>query len=229
METIGLIGGLTWHSTVDYYRLLNEEVNKKLGGYHAAKIFMCSEDFAEIKPLTEAEDWDALAAIMIHAAKTIENAGGCCVMIGANTMHKIADQVQDAVSIPVIHIAEAVAASVKQKQLKKVALLGTKYTMKLDFYKNKLAEHHIETIIPAEEDIDFINHSIYNEFSKGLFLPQTKKRYLDIIDELVKQGAEGIIAGCTEIPILIKQEDCSVPVFDTTYLHVMAAIDHATK
>lgn len=229
MKTIGLIGGLTWHSTVDYYRLLNEGANKKLGGYHAAKIFMSSVDFADIKPLTEAENWNALADIMIDAARKIENAGACCVMIGANTMHKIADEVQAAVSIPVIHIAEAVAGAVKEKKLKKVALLGTMYTMKLDFYKNILSNHAIETMIPGEPDMEYINTSIYNEFSKGLFLPETRKRYLEIIDKLVEQGAEGIIAGCTEIPILIKQEDCSAPVFDTTFLHVMAALDYATR
>ena len=227
MKTIGIVGGLTWHSTLDYYRLLNKEVNRRLGGYHAAKIILNSVDFAEIKVLTEKEDWDGIAVIMCNAARSIEAAGASCLMLGANTMHNIADKVIAFINIPLIHIADAVAIVIKNKSLKKVALLGTKYTMQMAFYKSILAKHGIETIIPSEEDIEYINKSIYVEFSKGIFLPETKKRYLHIIDELVIQGAEGIIFGCTEIPILVKQEDCGVPVFDTGYIHVMAAVDFA--
>ena len=229
MKTIGLIGGITWHSTLDYYRLLNEEMNNRLGGSHAAKIILNSLDFAEIKILTEQQDWDGIAVIMCKAAKAVEAAGADCLLIGANTMHNIADKVEPVINIPVIHIAEATAAEVKNKNLKTVALLGTKYTMQLDFYKNKLADQGISTIIPMSDDIEFINHSIYSEFSKGLFLPETKKKYLLIIDKLVKLGAEGIIFGCTEIPILIKQADCSVPVFDTAHIHSMAAVDFALQ
>ena len=227
MKTIGIVGGLTWHSTLDYYRLLNEEVNRRLGGYHAAKIILNSVDFAEIKVLTEKEDWDGIAVIMCKAALSVEAAGASCVMLGANTMHNIADKVIATINIPLIHIADAVAVAIKNKSLKKVALLGTKYTMQMSFYKDKLADRGIATIIPSQEDIGYINKSIYTEFSKGIFLPETKKRYLHIIDTLVKQGAEGIIFGCTEIPILVKQEDCSVPVFDTAYIHAMAAVDFA--
>ena len=212
MKTIGIVGGLTWHSTLDYYRLLNEEVNRRLGGYHAAKIILNSVDFAEIKVLTEKEDWDSIAVIMCNAARSIEAAGASCVMLGANTMHNIAD---------------VVALSIKNLSLKKVALLGTKYTMQMSFYKDKLTDHGIATIVPSEENIEYINKSIYLEFSKGIFLPETKKQYLHIIDTLVGQGAEGIIFGCTEIPILVKQEDCNVPVFDTAYIHTMAAVDFA--
>ena len=229
MKTIGIIGGLTWHSTLDYYRLLNEEMNARMGGYHAAKIILNSVDFAEIKVLTENQDWNGLTVIMCKAAKAVEAAGASCLMIGANTMHNIADEIQAAINIPVIHIAEATAAEVKNKNLKTVALLGTKYTMQLDFYKKKLADQGISTIIPMGDEIEFINHSIYSEFSKGLFLPETKKKYLFIIDKLVKLGAEGIIFGCTEIPILIKQADCSVPVFDTAHIHSMAAVDFALR
>ncbi len=227
MKTIGLIGGLTWYSTLEYYRLLNELMNKRLGGNHAAKIILNSVDFAEIKVLTEVQNWDGIAAIMCKAAKSIELAGADCLMIGANTMHKIADEIQAAVTIPVIHIGTATTATVKMAAIKKVALLGTKYTMQLDFYKAKLAANDIETIIPGDVDIEFINNSIYNEFSKGIFLLETKEEYLRIINLLIKQGAEGIILGCTEIPILIKPEDCAVPIFDTGLIHSMAAVDFA--
>ena len=228
MKTIGLIGGLTWYSTLDYYRLLNELTNKALGGAHAAKIILNSVDFAEIKVLTEKQDWGGIALIMCKAAKDIEAAGAHCVMIGANTMHKIADEIQAAITIPVIHIASAVAASIKKKGIKKIALLGTKYTMQMDFYKNKLATAGITVAVPNEEDIEFINNSIYNEFSKGIFLPERKLQYLQIIHTLIEKGSEGIILGCTEIPILVKQEDCSVPVFDTTFIHAEAAVKFAT-
>jgi aspartate racemase len=229
MKTIGLIGGLTWYSTLEYYRLLNELMNKRLGGNHAAKIILYSVDFEEIKILTEQQNWKGIAAIICSAAKSIELAGADCIMIGANTMHKIADEVQAAVKIPVIHIGVETAVIVQAASVKKVALLGTKYTMQLDFYTAKLAANNIETIIPNETDIEFINNSIYNEFSKGIFLPETKQQYLRIIDLLIKQGAEGVILGCTEIPILIKQEDCAVPVFDTGLIHSLAAIDFALQ
>jgi len=227
MKTIGLIGGLTWYSTLDYYRLLNELANKELGGTHAAKIILNSVDFGEIKVLTEKLDWDSIADIICKAAKIIESAGAGCLMIGANTMHKIADEVQAAVRIPVIHVADAVAVSIKAKNLKKVALLGTKYTMQLDFYKNRLAKAGIEVIIPNHADVEFINRSIYTEFSKGIFLQETKKQYLQIINTLMEKGARGVILGCTEIPILIKQEDCSIPVFDTAFIHADAAVKFA--
>jgi aspartate racemase len=227
MKTIGLIGGLTWYSTLDYYRLLNELMNERLGGVHSAKIILHSVDFAPIKVLTEQQDWKAIAEIICKAAQGIEMAGADCLMIGANTMHNIANEVQAAINIPVIHIAVATADAIKNKVLKKVALLGTKYTMQLPFYAAKLAEKQIETIIPAATDIEYINNSIYNEFSKGIFLPKTKQQYLQIIDTLIAQGAEGIIAGCTEIPILIKPEDCAVPVFNTALIHSMAAVDFA--
>lgn len=202
-------------------------VNKRLGGAHAAKVILNSVDFAEIKVLTEAQDWEGIAVIICKAAKSLEIAGADCIIIGANTMHKIAGEIQAAVTIPVIHIAAVTAAAIKNKGLKKVALLGTKYTMQLDFYKAKLAENGIETIIPGTTDIEYINNAIYNEFSSGLFLPETKAEYLRIIDILIEQGAEGIILGCTEIPILIKQEDCSLPVFDTAFIHAAAAVDFA--
>ena len=228
MKTIGIIGGLTWYSTLDYYRLLNELANKKLGGSHAAKIILNSVDFAEIEVLTKKQDWDSIAVIIGNAAKIVEAAGAGCLMIGANTMHRIADEVQSAITIPVIHISDAVAEAIKTKGLKKVALLGTKYTMQLDFYKTRLGAAGIDVTIPGDADVELINDSIYNEFSKGVFLPERKMQYLQIIQSLVKNGAEGVILGCTEIPILIKQEDCDVPVFDTTFIHAKAAVKFAT-
>ena len=227
MKTIGIIGGLTWVSSLDYYRLMNEMVNEKLGGSEAAKVILYSLNFGEIKKLTEAGDWNSIQYILISAAQKLEQAGADCILIGANTMHKLAAEVQAAINIPLIHVAEETAKVVSNKQLKMVALLGTKYTMQLDFYKDKLSADGIDTIIPCEEDIHYINNAIYSEMSKSLFLPETKTRFISIINELIHQGAEGIILGCTEIPLLIKQEDCPVPVFDTTNIHVRAAVEFA--
>jgi aspartate racemase len=229
MKTIGLIGGLSWLSTIDYYRLLNEMVNERLGGIEAGKIVIYSVNFGEIKTLTEADRWDDIERLMCEAARKLEEAGADCLLIGANTMHRIADAIQAAVSIPVLHVAEEAGKEIKKKGLTNVALLGTKYTMQLDFYKNKLAAQGINTIIPGEEEIAFINHAIYNEMGKGVFLPETKARFLTIIDDLAKEGAQGIVLGCTEIPILVKQADCSVPLFDTTRIHSAAAVDFALR
>ncbi len=226
-KTIGLIGGLTWLSTLDYYRLLNQLTNEKLGGANSAKILMYSVNFEEIKMLTMADDWNGIASIMKTIAKKLENAGADCILLGANTMHKIAAEVQAAITIPLINIAEATATTIAAKGFKTVALLGTKYTMQLLFYTDKLAAQGIATIIPKQEDIDFVNASIYEEMGKGIFLPSTKEKYLTIINELTAQGAEGVILGCTEIPILIKQEDCAIPVFDTTLIHTTAAVNFA--
>ena len=227
MKAIGLIGGLTWHSSLDYYRMLNEMINEKLGGVEAGKIILYSLNFAEIKVLTEEGRWDEMAKIICDVAKKLEQAGADCILIGANTMHKIAGDIQQAVSIPVIHIAEVTAAQIKKHQLKTVALLGTKYTMQMDFFKNKLAERGITSIIPNEEGIEIINTAIYTEMGKGIFLPATKQKFLTIINQLIEKGAEGIILGCTEIPLLIKQEDCAVQVFDTDKIHSDAVVEFA--
>jgi aspartate racemase len=227
MKTIGLIGGLMWPSTIDYYKLLNQKVNERLGGVEAAKVIIYSVNFAEIKTLTEAGNWDAIASIIINAAQKLELAGADCILIGANTMHKIANEVQASISIPILHIAEATANVIESKNLKSVALLGTKYTMQMSFYRDKLAANGISTIIPNGDAIDVINNAIYNEMSKGLFLSETKQKFINIIEALKQQGAEGVILGCTEIPILIKQEDLSIPVFDTIEIHVNAAIKFA--
>jgi aspartate racemase len=225
MKTIGIIGGLTWLSTADYYRLINQRINEKLGGVEAGKIILYSVNFAEIKILTENNDWKAIAEIMKELALKLEVAGADCMLIGANTMHKIADEVQSAIQIPLINIAEETAKLIQAKGMKHVALLGTKYTMQLDFYKNKLLSKGIQTIIPGEDDIAYINNAIYSEMGKGLFLPETKERFIKIIDKFHRSGVEAVILGCTEIPILIKQEDVNLPVFDSTDIHVSAAVN----
>lgn len=225
MKTIGLIGGVTWLSTAEYYRILNEMVNAREGGVSSARIIIFSVNFQEIKNLTEAGDWDNIAGIMSDAARRLERAGADCILLGANTMHKIAEAVQDAVAIPLIHVAVVTASAIKQQQIRTVALLGTKYVMQQDFYRKKLEEQGLQVLIPSQEDIDYINNAIYTEFAKGIFTAQAKQRFLQIIDTLVAQGATGAIFGCTEIPILLKQEDCSIPVFDTTLLHATAAVD----
>ena len=226
MKPIGLVGGLTYVSTIEYYRYLNELVNQKRGGSEAAEIVMYSVNFGIIKKLTDAGDWGTISAIICKAAQTIEAGGAACLLIGANTMHKIADEVQAAIKIPVIHVAEAVGKTILKSGLKKVGLLGTRYTMQPGFYADHLASFGIETIIPAQEDVDYLNYTIYNEFSRNLFLPGTKAAYLTIISKLKERGAEGIILGCTEIPFLVKQPDCDILLFDTVKIHSSAAVDH---
>jgi len=227
MKPIGLIGGLTYVSTLDYYRYLNEMANERLGDAETVEVIMYSVNFGEIKKLTEADDWKSMEVIMRKAALAIETSGAGCLLLGVNTMHKIADEVQAAINIPVIHIAEAVAKAIQKKGLTKVGLLGTRYTMQLRFYSDILAKYGIDTIIPGQDDIEFINWTIYNEFGKNIFSLGTKKRYLEIISKLKKQGAEGIIQGCTEIPVLIKQEDCDILLFDTVKIHSAAGVEYA--
>ncbi len=227
MKTIGLIGGISWLSTIDYYKHINQLVNERLGGVNAAKILMSSVNFQEIKTLTEAGDWDALASSMIAEARKLQTAGASCILIGANTMHRIAGKVEAAISVPLLHVAVVTADAIKKNNLRTVALLGTKYVMQQDFYKDKLKDQGLFVLVPDQADIDYINDAIYNEFGKGIFTDKAKQRFLEIINGLTVQGAEGVIFGCTEIPILLKQEDCSIPVFDTAYLHAKAAVDFA--
>jgi aspartate racemase len=225
MKPIGLIGGLTYVSTIEYYRYLNELTNERLGDAEAAVIIIYSVNFGTIKVLTEAEDWDKIAEMMCDVAKKIEEAGAACLLLGANTMHKVADTVQATIQIPIIHIAEAVAKKIRGQGLQKVGLLGTRFTMQETFYSDHLANAGIETIIPGREEVEFINDTIYNEFSRNIFSTQTKAAYLDIISKLKQRGAEGIILGCTEIPSLIHPSDCDVPLFDTVKIHSAAGVD----
>jgi aspartate racemase len=227
MKTIGIIGGISWLSTVDYYRSINEMINQKLKGVNAGKIILYSVNFGEIKKLTEQEKWDEITIILCDIAKKLEKAGADCILIGANTMHKIADEVAACVSIPLIHIGKVTADELAERRVKKAGLLGTKYTMELDFYKDCLTEKGITAIIPDAPDRAYINAAIYNEMGKGVFLPETKAIFIDIIKKLYDEGAEAIILGCTEIPLLIQQSDVNVPILDTGLLHSKAAVAFA--
>ena len=201
MRTLGLIGGISWVSTAEYYSLINQGINERLGGLEFSKCIIHSFNYADIKKNNDANDWDKTFEMVFEASKNLQASGAEAIVLCANTMHLIADRLQEAIDIPIIHIATATALEIKKNEIKKVALLGTKFTMELDFFKSKLSEHHIETIIPdKQDDRDFIQDTIYYELGKGVILEKTKQRYLDIINELVQQGAEGIILGCTEIP-----------------------------
>ena len=223
MKTVGLIGGMSWESTVTYYQIINETIKKELGGLHSAKILLYSVDFAEIEKCQAEGEWEESAVILGKAAKNLEKAGADYIVICTNTMHKIAPLVQKQITIPLIHIAEATAERLKEKHINKVALLGTKYTMMQDFYKEKLVEASIHVLIPCKEDIELVNRVIYDELCLGIISENSKKEYLRIIDELSKQGAQGVILGCTEIGLLIAQKDTSLPVFDTTEIHAHKA------
>lgn len=225
MKTIGLIGGTSWVSTIDYYRILNTTVNERLGGMESAKLIIHSVNYGEIVSLTYKGDWDSIAVIICNAAQQIEKAGADCILLGANTMHKIADKVQAAVSVPLIHVADVTAKAILQQGMDTALLLGTRYTMTDGFYEERLKQHGVKAIVPGKEEVEFISNSIYNELGKGIFLPETKSAYLDIISK--QMGVQGIIFGCTEIPLLLKPEDCLLPVFDTLLLHATAAVDFA--
>ncbi|HTE12948.1 MAG TPA: aspartate/glutamate racemase family protein [Chitinophagaceae bacterium] len=227
MKTIGLIGGISWLSSAEYYRLMNEMVNERMGAVNSAKIILYSVNYEEIKHLTFAGDWQGIAKMISGIAQNIENAGADCILLGANTMHRIASEVQQAISVPLIHIAAATGKAIEKLRLTKVALLGTKYTMEHGFYQQQLEKYNITAILPDEADRQYIHDAIYNEMGKNIFLSSTKEKMLTIIDKLIKDGAEGVILGCTEIPILIKQTDCSIPVFDTTFIHASAAVEYA--
>lgn len=223
MKTIGLIGGMSWESTVTYYQIINETIKKELGGLHSGKILLYSVDFDEIEKCQAEGDWDKSAKILSEVAIKLEKAGADYIVICTNTMHKVAPQIQSQISIPIIHIAEAICDKLKENSIKKVALLGTKYTMTQDFYKSKLEEGGISVIIPDEQDVEIVNNVIYNELCLGKVLDTSKKKYIEIIEKLSKKGAEGVILGCTEIGLLINQNDTLLPVFDTTKIHAEKA------
>jgi aspartate racemase len=228
MKIIGLIGGMTWHSTVDYYRFLNDDVHNRLGAAHCASIFMSSLDFDEIENLQVAGDWDALTDRMVKAARIVEAAGAELLLICANTMHRTADKVAASVSIPLVHIADATAVEIRRQGLKNVGLLGTRYTMEMDFYKGRLeTKHGLGVLVPDEAQRTAVHEIIYKELGQGLILDASRKIYQDIIADLQRRGAEGVILGCTEIPLLIKPGDAPIPTFDTTALHCKAAVDLA--
>jgi len=225
MKTIGLIGGISWQSTLLYYRILNELSIKALGEPHSCKCIIYSVQFATIKKLQLENDWDSLNVLMGNAAKALKSGGADLLIIGANTMHLTAPYIIKNVDIELIHIVDAVGAEIKEVGLKKVALFGTRFTMKKDFYKNHLKQKFdVEVIVPEGDDFDMIDTIICKELVKGIISQNSKQHYLTIIDRLTDLGAQGIILGCTEIPLLIEQKDCKVPVFDTTFLQAATAI-----
>jgi aspartate racemase len=224
MKTIGLIGGISWISTQDYYKYINEGVNEKIGGMNFSRLIMHSMNYADIKKNNDAGDWDATFKLLSDACENMKNGGAEAIVLCANTMHLFAERLEEKLQLPVIHVAKATAEAIAGKKLKKVALLGTKFTMEMDFFKDKLKAQNIEAIIPEEADRAFIHETIFDELGKGLIVPQTKAKYISIINSLIEQGAEGVILGCTEIPLLIKEGDVSIPVFDTTKIHSDAAV-----
>lgn len=230
MKTIGILGGTTWESTLDYYRIINQLVNKRLGKHHAARIAMFSVDMQDVENFASKNDWTGLAEFIIHNVKKVEAAGADCLLIGANTMHMFADEVQKAVSIPLIHIIDETAIKIKEKGFTKVGLLGTKPTMELAFYKDRMKEKYgIEVIVPDEEERNTVHGIIFTDLFAGILNPVSRKKILGIMDSLAVKGAAGIILGCTEIPLLIKQSDTVIPLFDTTEIHGAAAVDFALK
>ncbi len=230
MKKIGLIGGMSWESTAEYYRVINQRVNEKMGKFHSAKIFMYSMDFQHIEELQHRGNWDELTGIMVDVAQRLEESGAELIVICTNTMHKTADEVEANINVPFLHIADAVANVIKYRGSEVVGLLGTKFTMNQDFYKRRLHDKHgIRVVVPSQSDMETVHRTIYEELVHGRFIDSSRKRYMEIIDKLVGMGAEGIILGCTEIPLLMRDSHCSVPLYDTLRIHAKAAADFALK
>jgi aspartate racemase len=225
---IGLIGGLSWESSAEYYRIINRAMRERLGGVHSARILMWSVDFGEIERLQHQGAWDELTGTMIDAALRLERGGADFILICSNTMHRMADAVGAAMRIPLLHIADPTAERIKEAGLARVGLLGTAFTMEQDFYKGRLAARHgLEVIVPGADDRAAVHRVIYEELVVGRIFPESRARYREIIGRLVGRGAQAVILGCTEIMLLIGEEDCPVPLFDTTTLHALAAVDRA--
>ncbi|MFT2092928.1 aspartate/glutamate racemase family protein [Paraglaciecola sp. 2405UD69-4] len=230
MKTIGLIGGMSWESTASYYQQLNQGIKQHLGGLHSAKIVMVSVDFAEIEALQHMGDWQKTAEILANAALSLEAAGADFFLICTNTMHKVADYVTQAVSIPLLHIADATGQQLVTEKISKVGLLGTKFTMEQDFYKQRIINKFaIDVIVPTDKEQDLIHSVIYQELCLGKVSNSSRDRYLKVIENLVERGAEGVILGCTEIGLLIEKQHTSTPLFDTTHIHALAAVAQSLK
>ena len=228
MKTIGLIGGMSWESSIEYYRIVNEIAKAKLGGLHSAKSIMYSVDFAEIETLQYQGRWQEAAQVLIGAAESLESGGADFIVLCTNTMHKVADDVQAHTRIPILHIADATAQRIKESGINKIGLLGTRFTMEEDFYKNRLIQKYgLDVMIPNAQEREIVHRVIYDELVIGEIRQDSKERYLDIIERLVQGGAEGVILGCTEIGLLIHDGDCRVPLFDTTRIHAIAAVEYA--
>ncbi|GGO56149.1 aspartate racemase [Streptomyces lasiicapitis] len=229
MKTIGLIGGMSWESSAEYYRLLNELVRERLGGLHSARCVLHSVDFAEIERLQVAGEWERAGDVLAAAAKGLEAAGADLVLICTNTMHKVAGQVESVLSVPLLHLGDATAEAVRAAGERRVGLLGTAFTMEQDFYRDRLASHGLEVLVPDEAGRDVVHRVIYEELCLGVVRDESRAAYQEVIAALVRDGAEGVILGCTEIELLIGQEHSPVPVFPTTRLHAEAAVDAALR
>jgi aspartate racemase len=226
MKTIGLIGGMTWHSTADYYRFINEGVQKRLGGNASARLVLWSMEFAEIEAFQETDNWERMTDLMVDAARRVEAAGAECVVVCANTMHRTAEAIEAAVKIPLLHVADATAAEIRRQGLASVGLLGTRYTMEMEFYRKRLEEKHgLVVLVPEPAERRLVHSVIYHELARGVVKDESLRSYLEVMDRLARRGAQGIILGCTEIPLLIKPKDTPLPLFDTTALHSQAAVD----
>jgi len=227
MKTIGMIGGMSWESSIEYYRLVNEGVKSQLGGLHSAQCLMYSVDFEEIERYQHAGDWEKATEVMIAAARRLESGGADFVLICTNTMHKMAREVQAAIGIPLLHIVDATVVSIKSRNIHKVGLLGTRFTMEGEFYSGRLKAHGLDVVIPNQTDREIVHRVIYQELVLGKIIPESRQEFRRIIQNLQEEGAEGIVLGCTEIGLLIKEEDTYLPIFDTTRLHAQAAVDVA--
>ncbi|MBQ0784405.1 MAG: aspartate/glutamate racemase family protein [Amphritea sp.] len=225
MKTIGLLGGMSWESTVSYYRAINSGIKDQLGGFHSAKLALYSVDFAEIETLQSRGDWQQAGVILAQAAQAVEAAGADFFLIGTNTMHKVAAQAEAAVSIPLLHIADATAAQLKADGVERVGLLGTRFTMQQDFYKGRLTDKHgIRVLVPDENAQDVIHRVIYEELCQGKISDSSRQAYVKIIEDLSAGGAQAVILGCTEIALLVSQSDTAIPLYDTTAIHATAAV-----
>lgn len=229
MKTIGLIGGTGWISTLEYYRIINEETNKILGGHNSARCILYSLNYADIHECNLREDHEGVYKFLLDAALKLKSASADFIILCANTMHMYADRITEEVKLPIVHIADATANEIKKKNISTIGLLGTKFTMEMDFYSRKLKETGINSLVPEKEDRLFIHSSIMNELLKEIFKPETKQKFLNIISDLEQKGAKGIVLGCTEIPLLIKQADTHLPVFNTLEIHAKAAVKFAVN
>ncbi len=227
MKKIGLIGGMAWPSTLEYYKIINKLVSERLGGSHSARIGLESVDFQEIEELQHEGKWKELGKLLTASAKNLENGGADCILICTNTMHKVAGSVEESVSIPLIHIATQAAKKALAGGIQTIGLLGTKFTMEKKFYKERLIENGLQVLIPKKPEREAIHKIIYGELCNGQLLPESKETFVEIMENLQKRGAEGVILGCTEIPLLVKQQDIELPLFDTTEIHSQAAVEFA--
>lgn len=227
MKVIGLIGGMSWESSVEYYRIINEEVKNRLGGLHSAECLLYSVDFDEIERYQTEGNWEKAGEVLGNVAHSLEKAGANFIVICTNTMHKVTDEIQSKISIPLLHIADTTASQIKKKSVHTVGLLGTKYTMEQDFYKSRLESNGIKIIVPSNNDIGLVNKVIFDELCLGIIHQESRDYYKTVIQDLINSGAEGIVLGCTEIGLLVKPEDSDVPLFDTTYIHAYEAVNKA--